>query len=165
MFAKHDIATLNMDGFKQSGCCLILLLTCLLISIRYVYNQCPPISSAMYVTRMELHKDIQLVGHQIRSIADVTSITHCGLLCAVDESCVSFNYGIISSECQLNDANWDVFPCHLMTSNQFSHYKLSNNKVINALIEPSSYQGIVTLFISRGGEGEGSVTIPYLFYS
>ena len=113
----------------------LLAMLCLWIAVECDQNRpCPPIPSALRATKMKLYKDRQLVGHQMESVVDVSSVKRCGMLCAVSWDCMSFNYGVMSRECQLNDANEVEFDCHLVTSGQYSYYRMiSRDKVMFVL--------------------------------
>ncbi len=45
-------------------------------------------------------------------------------MCLVHKHCVSFNYDRTSGVCQLNDADADVYPCHLVDSDHFGYYQI-----------------------------------------
>ncbi len=66
----------------------------------------------------------QLVNHQIHQVNNVSSIWRCATLCLVRRHCMSFNYDRTSGVCQLNDADADVYPCHLVDSDHFGYYQI-----------------------------------------
>ncbi len=65
-----------------------------------------------------------LVNHQIHLVNNLSSVWRCGTMCLVRGHCVSFNYDRTSGVCELNDADADVYPCHLVDSERFGYYHI-----------------------------------------
>ena len=92
-----------------------------LIIAEYVHSQCSPTPGGLVTSiKMVSSANKQLSGHQIKT--SVTSSLHCGILCKVTTGCLSFNYGERVQECQLNDADADMYPCHLLNSDDLTYY-------------------------------------------
>ncbi|XP_072043790.1 uncharacterized protein [Amphiura filiformis] len=69
-------------------------------------------------------ENTMLVEHQTKSLFNVSSAWRCGMLCLVRENCMSYNYARTSGVCQLNDADAEVYPCHLAQSDEFGYYQI-----------------------------------------
>ena len=100
---------------RSLGYTLLLLLAV----AEHVHSQCSPTPTSF---KMVSSGNKQLSGHQIKTLASVTSSLHCGILCKATTGCLSFNYGERVQECQLNDADADMYPCHLLNSDDFTYY-------------------------------------------
>ncbi|XP_072043344.1 uncharacterized protein [Amphiura filiformis] len=69
-------------------------------------------------------ENTMLVEHQTKSLYNVSSAWRCGMLCLVHENCMSYNYARTSRVCQLNDADAEVYPCHLAQSDEFGYFQI-----------------------------------------
>ncbi|XP_072043464.1 uncharacterized protein [Amphiura filiformis] len=68
-----------------------------------------------------------LFEHQTKSLYNVSSAWRCGMLCLVHENCMSYNYARTSRVCQLNDADAEVYLCHLTQSDEFGYYQIDDD--------------------------------------
>ena len=70
-----------------------------------------------------------LLQHQLQNLSYVRSAWKCGVKCLLNEDCLSFNYANLSRRCQLNDANGEIYPSHLVGSSEFDYYVLQSVQI------------------------------------
>ncbi|XP_072043342.1 uncharacterized protein [Amphiura filiformis] len=116
--------------FYHFTICIILLAS----SIKSpVDSRCAPRTKGFKPYMGTVHRTMlpsentMLVEHQTKSLYNVSSAWRCGMLCLVHENCMSYNYARTSGVCQLNDADAEVYPCHLTQSDEFGYYQILVN--------------------------------------
>ena len=113
-------------------CISLLIFTDPAQSLRY--PPCPMITNGvkshdLYTQHaLNISANKVLIKHQIRSSSNVRSEWKCGIKCLLHEDCLSFNYARSSETCQLNDADGEIYPCHLVESTEFDYYTIRNLK-------------------------------------